>query len=95
MPVGWRGGRPHLGRTRRRCNGRQLDRIAGSQCLGWAVDYTILRVWVGRGLDVRRSRRKRGRGRAGSPAPTPAIVAGLAPATNSLLDHLELLGDIV
>ena len=40
---------------------------------------------------------KPGRGRAGSPAPTrlSAIVVGLAPATNSLLNHLELLGDVV
>ena|SRR5258705_8650495 len=41
--------------------------------------------------------RPRGRGRAGSPAPTrlSATVAGLAPATDSLLNHLELLGDLV
>jgi Putative transposase len=33
----WRGRRPSLCRSRRRCRGRHLDRVAGLQCLGWAI----------------------------------------------------------
>src|SRR5229473_321750 len=46
-----RGSRLRLCRRERRCRSRQLDRIAGLQCLGWAVDHPILRGKACRHLD--------------------------------------------
>ena len=47
----WRGRRPRLCRSRRRCRGRHLDRVAGLQCLGWAINHPILRGKACRHLD--------------------------------------------